>query len=147
MVGSSMNLLCTIRAILSEMEGMSASASDRGLIEVSASFVAFTIAAVACTGFGLALLTENACAGHNRQSEDRLIWASAGLDPGPISAETSKVRVSQYRPSLATNGLLKVMLPALPVKIAGLPKPCPSPTRKLVRAETGVVAVNPPKIA
>src|SRR5690348_3641848 len=81
MLGFSMNLLCTINAILSEMEGMSAAASDLGLMEVSPSFVAFTTAAVACTGVGFALLTENACAGQSRQSEDNWICASAGLIP------------------------------------------------------------------
>src|SRR5262252_7282612 len=87
MAGFSMNLLCTISAIRSEIEGMSAAASDLELMEVSPFVVAFTTAAVACTGVGLALLTENACAGQSRQSEERMICASAGLAPGPTSAD------------------------------------------------------------
>src|SRR6476646_1231795 len=114
MAGFSMNLLCTIRAILSLIEGMSAAASDLGLMEVSPFVVAFTTAAVACTGVGFALLTEHACAGQSRQSEESCICASAGFVPAPISADTSKVLVSQYSPSLATKGLLKVMVPMPP---------------------------------
>src|SRR5712692_11863541 len=93
--GCSISRLCTIIAILSVMDGTSVGASPLGSMAVLASTVAFTTAAVAGTGAGLELLTENACAVHNRQSEDSRICASAGVVPVATWAEPSNVSVSQ----------------------------------------------------
>src|SRR5712692_3993399 len=70
--GFSMILLSTIIAILSAMEGTAEGSSPLAAIAVTPSTLAFTTAAVAGLGTGLALLTEKACAGQSRQSEDNL---------------------------------------------------------------------------
>src|SRR2546422_420425 len=149
--GFSISRLCTIIAILSVMDGTSVGASPLGSMAVWPSTVAFTTAAVAGTGAGLELLTENACAVHNRQSPANRIAADPGELPPPITEETSNVSVSHSGPLFAGNSPGKFNGPRLPVKEVGVNRlncvACPSPTMNVVLAETGAVAVNPLNVA
>src|SRR5690242_4372420 len=101
----SMTLFNTIISILSSSVGWSLGVRSLPFTTVSPVALVLTTAAVAVTGVGItgAVVTENACADHKRQSLETCIVAESKELPAPITEETSKMPVSQSGPSLPAN--------------------------------------------